>query len=139
MNRVVLVGRLTRDPELRYTPSGNAVANGNIAVNRPYKNQNGETEADFINFVVWRKAAENLANYTKKGSLIGIDGRIQTRSYEGQDGKTVYVTEVLAENIQFLESKKDGKSKQQQRIDNINQNLQQNAQKIDVDDSDLPF
>lgn len=114
MNRVVLIGRLTRDPELRYTPSGNAVANGNIAVNRRYKNQNGETEADFINFVVWRKAAENLANYTKKGSLIGIDGRIQTRSYEGQDGKTVYVTEVLAENIQFLESKKDGKSKQQQ-------------------------
>src|SRR5690625_2851849 len=105
LNRVVLVGRLTRDPELRYTPNGAAVSNFTIAVNRPFKNQQGETEADFINGVVWRKQAENLANYMKKGSQIGVDGRIQTRSYENQEGKTVYVTEVLAESIQFLESR----------------------------------
>ena len=105
LNRVVLVGRLTRDPDLRYTPNGVAVANFNIAVNRPFKNQQGEQEADFINCVTWRKQAENLANYMKKGSMIGVDGRVQTRSFEGQDGKMVYVTEVLAENIQFLESR----------------------------------
>lgn len=142
MNRVVLVGRLARDPELRYTPAGQAVASFTVAVNRPFKNQQGEQETDFINCVVWRKPAENLANYMKKGNLIGIEGRIQTRSYEGKDGKTVYVTEVVAENVQFLESKKSGKAqqpKQQQRIDNMNKNLQQNAQEIDVEDSDLPF
>src|SRR5699024_5038751 len=105
LNRVVLVGRLTRDPDLRYTASGIAVANFTVAANRPFRNQQGEQEADFINCVVWRKTAENLANYMKKGSMIGVDGRIQTRSYEGQDGKMVYVTEVLAENIQFLESR----------------------------------
>lgn len=105
LNRVVLVGRLTRDPDLRYTPSGVAVANFNIAVNRPFSNQQGEREADFVNCVAWRRQAENLANFMKKGSLIGVDGRIQTRSYEGQDGKMVYVTEVVAESIQFLESK----------------------------------
>lgn len=105
LNRVVLVGRLTRDPDLRYTPNGVAVANFNIAVNRPFSNQQGEREADFINGVVWRRQAENLANFMKKGSLIGVDGRLQTRSYEGQDGRTVYVTEVVADSIQFLESK----------------------------------
>lgn len=105
LNRVVLVGRLTRDPDLRYTASGVAVANFTVAANRPFRNQQGEQEADFINCVVWRKTAENLANYMKKGSMIGVDGRIQTRSYEGQDGKMVYVTEVVAENIQFLESR----------------------------------
>ena len=139
LNRVVLVGRLTRDPDLRYTQSGTAVANFILAVDRPFSK---EKETDFINCVVWRKPAENLANYMKKGNLIGIEGRIQTRSYEGKDGKTVYVTEVVAENVQFLESKKSGKAqqpKQQQRIDNMNKNLEQNTQKIDVDDSDLPF
>ena len=140
MNKSILVGRLVRDPELRYTPSGQAVASFTVAVNRPFKNQQGEQEADFINCVVWRKPAENLANYMKKGGLIGVEGRIQTRSYEGQDGKTVYVTEVVAENIQFLESKKSGQQpKQQQRIDNMNKSLQQNAQEIDVEESDLPF
>jgi len=108
LNRVVLVGRLTRDPDLRYTPSGVAVANFTVAANRPFKNQQGEQEADFINCVTWRKQAENLANYMRKGSLIGVDGRIQTRSYEGQDGKMVYVTEVLAESIQFLEPRSGG-------------------------------
>lgn len=105
LNRVVLVGRLTRDPDLRYTPNGVAVANFTIAVNRPFTNQQGSREADFINCVVWRRPAETLANYMKKGNQIGVDGRLQTRSYEGQDGKTVYVTEVVADSVQFLESR----------------------------------
>lgn len=103
MNRVILVGRLTKDPELRYTPSGVAVATFTLAVNRAFTNQQGEREADFINCVIWRKPAENVANFLKKGSLAGVDGRLQTRNYEGQDGKRVYVTEVLAESVQFLE------------------------------------
>ncbi len=105
MNRVVLVGRLTKDPDLRYTPNGVAVATFTLAVNRPFSSQSGEREADFINCVVWRKPAENVANFLKKGSLAGVDGRIQTRNYEGQDGKRVYVTEVQAESVQFLEPK----------------------------------
>jgi single-strand DNA-binding protein len=124
LNRVVLVGRLTRDPDLRYTPNGVAVANFTVAVNRPFKNQQGENEADFISCVVWRKTAENLANYMKKGSMIGVDGRVQTRSYDGQDGKKVYVTEVQAENIQFLESK--GSSGQQGGNQGYNQGYNQN-------------
>ncbi len=103
MNRVVLVGRLTKDPELRYTPSGVAVATFTLAVNRTFTNQSGEREADFINCVIWRRPAENVANFLKKGSLAGVDGRVQTRNYEGQDGKRVYVTEVVAESVQFLE------------------------------------
>jgi single-strand DNA-binding protein len=105
MNRVVLVGRLTKDPDLRYTPNGVPVATFTLAVNRPFSSQAGEREADFINCVVWRKPAENVANFLKKGSLAGVDGRIQTRNYEGQDGKRVYVTEVQAESVQFLEPK----------------------------------
>ena len=105
LNRVVLVGRLTRDPDLRYTPNGVAVANFTIACNRPFSNQQGEREADFINCVVWRKQAENFANYMSKGSLVGVDGRIQTRSFDDQEGKRVFITEVMAESIQFLESR----------------------------------
>lgn len=103
LNRVVLVGRLTKDPELRFTPNGVAVAQFTLAVNRTFTNQQGEREADFINCVVWRRQAENVANFLKKGSLAGVDGRIQTRNYEGQDGRRVYVTEVVAESVQFLE------------------------------------
>ncbi|HDU1041926.1 TPA: single-stranded DNA-binding protein [Listeria monocytogenes] len=105
MNRVVLVGRLTKDPELRYTPAGVAVATFTLAVNRPFKNAQGEQEADFINCVVWRKPAENAANFLKKGSMAGVDGRVQTRNYEDSDGKRVFVTEVVAETVQFLEPK----------------------------------
>ncbi|EAC3654645.1 single-stranded DNA-binding protein [Listeria monocytogenes] len=105
MNRVVLVGRLTKDPDLRYTPAGAAVATFTLAVNRTFTNQQGEREADFINCVVWRKPAENVANFLKKGSMAGVDGRVQTRNYEGNDGKRVYVTEIVAESVQFLESK----------------------------------
>lgn len=90
INRVILVGRLTKDPELRYTPSGVAVATFTLAVNRPFTNQQGEREADFIQCVVWRRQAENVANFLKKGSLAGVDGRLQTRSYENQEGRRVY-------------------------------------------------
>ncbi|WP_068672303.1 single-stranded DNA-binding protein [Oceanobacillus sp. Castelsardo] len=155
MNRTILVGRLTRDPDLRYTPTGNAVANFTVAVNRPFKNQEGQQEADFVNCVTWRKQAENLANYQKKGNLIGVDGRVQTRTYEGQDGKTVYVTEILAESIQFLESKNNGNTGQNNQPGTNTQPNQQNnqnqsnfnnedpfannGQPIDISDDELPF
>lgn len=150
MNRVILVGRLTKDPELRFTPNGVAVATFTLAVNRAFTNQNGEREADFINCVVWRRPAENAANYLKKGSLAGVDGRVQTRHYEGQDGKRVYVTEVLAESVQFLEPKgsSQGDSNIQQRQE-PHHNSQGAAGKdadpfagggqIDISDDDLPF
>ena len=105
INNVVLVGRMTRDAELRRTNSNIAVATFTLAVNRPFKNEAGEREADFINVVIWRQPAENLANWAKKGSLIGITGSIQTRNYENQQGQRVYVTEVVASNFQLLESR----------------------------------
>lgn len=105
MNKVFLIGRLTRDPELRYTSSNIAVATFSIAVDRNFSNAAGEREADFINIVVWRKQAENVKNYMHKGSQVAIDGRIQTRSYDDTDGKKHYVTEVVADNVQFLDSK----------------------------------
>lgn len=105
INNVVLVGRMTRDAELRYTPQNQAVATFTLAVNRNFKNQSGEREADFINVVIWRQQAENLANWAKKGALIGITGRIQTRNYENQQGQRVYVTEVVADSFQLLESR----------------------------------
>lgn len=103
INRAVLTGRLTRDVDLRYTPSGAAVGNFTLAVDRQFTNQNNEREADFINCVIWRKSAENFANFTHKGALVGIDGRIQTRNYENQQGQRVYVTEVVVENFALLE------------------------------------
>ncbi|MBC1521423.1 single-stranded DNA-binding protein [Listeria aquatica] len=154
MNRVVLVGRLTKDPELRYTPAGVAVATFTLAINRNFKNGQGEQEADFINCVVWRKPAENVANFLKKGSLAGVDGRIQTRNYEGQDGKRVYVTEVVAESVQFLEPKVASTSNSNQHVGNqsysqrkapqATQNASSNpfagnGKPIDISDDDLPF
>ena len=105
INRVVLVGRLTRDPELRYTANGAAVASFTVAVNRQFTNSNGERDADFIGCTIWRKAAENFANFTKKGSLVGIDGRILTSSYDNQQGQRVYRTDVVVENFSLLESR----------------------------------
>jgi len=105
INNVVLVGRMTRDAELRYTPQNQAVATFTLAVNRNFKNQSGEREADFINVVIWRQQAENLANWAKKGTLIGITGRIQTRTYENQQGQHVYVMEVVADNFQILQNR----------------------------------
>lgn len=108
INRVVLVGRLTKDPELRYTPNGIASCRFTVAINRTFANQNGERDADFINCQAWRKAAENLANYQRKGALIGLEGRIQTGSYEGQNGHRVYTTDLVADSIQFLEPSRNG-------------------------------
>lgn len=103
INRVVLVGRLTKDPELKYTQSGIAVTRFTLAVNRTFTNQQGQREADFINCVTWRKQAENTANFLRKGSLTGIEGRIQTSSFDGKDGNRVFMTEVVADSVQFLE------------------------------------
>ena len=105
MNKVFLIGRLTRDPELRYTGSNTAVATFSIAINRNFTNSQGEREADFINIVVWRKQAENVKNYLQQGSQVAIDGRIQSRSYEDKEGQKRYVTEVVADNVEFLGSK----------------------------------
>ncbi|GEP23841.1 MAG: single-stranded DNA-binding protein [Lentilactobacillus diolivorans] len=116
LNRAVLTGRLTRDVDLRYTQSGAAVGTFSLAVDRRFTNQQGEREADFINCVIWRKSAENFANFVHKGSLVGIDGRIQTRNYENQQGQRVYVTEVVVENFALLEPKssRHGNSNNQQ-------------------------
>ncbi|OEF99671.1 single-stranded DNA-binding protein [Vulcanibacillus modesticaldus] len=143
LNRVILIGRLTKDPELRYTPSGVAVATFTLAVNRNYTNQQGQREADFINIVTWRGLAENVANYVKKGRLVAVEGRIQTRNYENNDGKRVYVTEVVADNVRFLESNQNrsefhgSPDSKNDRFDNdpfIN-----DGSPIDISDDDLPF
>lgn len=136
LNSVVLVGRLTKDPELRYTPSNQAVATFSLAVNRRFKNQNGDREADFINCVIWRQQAENLANWAKKGALIGITGSIQTRNYENQQGQRVYVTEVVAEQFQLLESQKERGNQSQ---GNSQPDFGHNASPMDISDDDLPF
>lgn len=105
INRVVLVGRLTKDPEFRTTQSGIDVATFTLAVNRNFTNAQGEREADFINIIVFRRQAENVNNYLSKGKLAGVDGRIQSRSYENQEGRRIFVTEVVADSVQFLEPK----------------------------------
>ncbi len=107
MNKVFLIGRLTRNPELRYTGSNTAVASFSIAVNRPFTGQNGERQADFINVVVWRRQAENVKNYLSQGSQVAIEGRLQSRSYDGPDGKRHYVTEVIADNVEFIGAKRN--------------------------------
>ena len=105
INNVVLVGRLTRDVDVRYTQSSVAVGSFSIAVERNFKNAQGERETDFINCVIWRKAAENFARFTRKGSLVGVEGSIQTRNYENNQGQRVYVTEILVDNFSLLEPK----------------------------------
>ena len=107
MNKVILIGRLTRDPELRYTGSNTPVATFSLAVNRPFTNQSGEREADFISCVVWRKLAETVKNYLSQGSQVAVEGRIQTRNYDDQNGQKRYVTEVIVENIDFVGSRRD--------------------------------
>ncbi|HEM3710624.1 TPA: single-stranded DNA-binding protein [Streptococcus suis] len=131
INNVVLVGRMTRDAELRHTPSNQAVATFTLAVNRNFKNQDGEREADFVNCVIWRQQAENLANWVKKGALIGVTGRIQTRSYDNQQGQRVYVTEVVAESFQLLESRGQQSNSQDSSFGN--------SSSMDIQDEDLPF
>ncbi|GCF92400.1 single-stranded DNA-binding protein [Enterococcus florum] len=168
INNVVLVGRLTKDPDLRYTANGTGVATFTLAVNRNFTNQSGNREADFINCVIWRKSAETLANYARKGTLLGVTGRIQTRNYENQQGQRVYVTEVVAENFQLLESRSASEQRQQspnysnnggfQGSSNTNNNFEQSSpsanntmpdfdrdsdpfsgSSIDISDDDLPF
>nr|DAV27074.1 MAG TPA: Single strand binding protein [Caudoviricetes sp.] len=141
INNTVLVGRLTKDVELRYTPSNVAVATFTLAVNRTFKNENGEREADFINCVMWRQQAENLANWCKKGALIGVTGRIQTRSYDNQQGQRVYVTEVVAEQFQLLESKGQQGNQGQQKPQTQQQtpDFSRQGAPMDISDDDLPF
>ncbi|HEM6189494.1 TPA: single-stranded DNA-binding protein [Streptococcus suis] len=136
INNVVLIGRLTRDVELRYTPNNVAVGAFTLAVNRNFKNAAGDREADFINCVMWRQQAENLANWTKKGHLIAITGRIQTRSYDNQQGQRVYVTEVVAESFQVLE-KRDNSA----NYSSIDEQMPPgfSGQPMDISDDDLPF
>ena len=135
INRVVLTGRLTRDVDLRYTQSGAAVATFTLAVDRRFTNQQGEREADFVSCVIWRKSAESFAQYMHKGSLVGIEGRIQTRNYENQQGQRVYVTEVVVENFSFLEPRSRNNAGNQNQggnnygapVNNAPQNQNQNA------------
>ncbi|MFY1048601.1 single-stranded DNA-binding protein [Apilactobacillus sp. 1-1-2] len=137
INRTVLTGRLTDDIDLRYTPSGSAVGNFRLALNRRFTNQNGEREADFINCVVWKKTAENLANFTHKGTLIGVDGRIQTRTYDDKDGKKVYITEVVVEQFALLEPRQDNQVQQTQQ--NNMSPFDNPSNPVDITDDDLPF
>lgn len=160
LNRVILIGRLTRDPELRYTPAGVAVTQFTLAVDRPFTSQGGEKEADFIPVVTWRQLAETCANYLRKGRLVAVEGRIQVRNYENNEGKRVYVTEVIADNVRFLESanrdNSGGGGGQPMREEpsyggggraNNNNNSRSNNQDpfsddgkpIDISDDDLPF
>lgn len=143
LNNVSLVGRLTKDVELRYTSSNVAVATFTLAVNRTFKNENGDREADFINCVMWRQQAENLASWAKKGALIGITGRIQTRSYDNQQEQRVYVTEVVAEQFQLLESKgqqgNQGQQRQQAQQQTPDFSRSANANPFDISSDMLPF
>lgn len=138
LNRVVIIGRLTRDPELRYTPNGTASCTFTLAVERNFKNSNGEREADFIPIVTWRQLAENCANYLRKGRLTAVEGRIQTRSYENNEGRKVYVTEVIADNVRFLESaKNDDRPSNDDRSRNSDPFA--SDEPLDLSDIDLPF
>lgn len=145
LNRSILIGRLTKDPDLRYSPTGVAVCNFTLAVDRPFGGGEGkEKEADFIPIVVWRQSAENCANYLRKGRLCAVEGRIQTRNYENNEGRRVYVTEVVADNVRFLE-------RSEQRSNGNEGGSYQGTGKydrdpfaddgkpIEINDDDLPF
>lgn len=143
INNVVLVGRIVRDPELKYTPSNVAIATFTLAVNRRFKNANGDREADFINCVIWRQSAENLTNWAKKGNLIGITGSIQVRNYDNKEGQRIYVTEVIADNFQMLESGKgqvNQNSHPQSQSNGAKEPDPFSSSKVEeIDDDDLPF
>nr|WP_263324223.1 single-stranded DNA-binding protein [Neobacillus sp. Marseille-Q6967] len=128
INQVTLVGRLTKDPELKVTPEGGHVTNVTLAVSRHFRNQNGEIDADFVQCTLWNKAADNTVQYCRKGSVVGITGRLQTRNYDNREGKRVFVTEVVAESIRFLSSKpatSQNQNQNQNRYQNQNQNQTQ--------------
>jgi len=155
LNRVVLIGRLTRDPELRYTAAGLAVTSFTLAVDRPFTSQTNEREADFLNIVTWRQLAETCANYLRKGKLTAVEGRIQIRNYENNEGIKVYVTEIIADNVRFLEpsgtnreegqgtSNSGNKSQSSNRSQSNDRNNQDpfidDGKPIDISDDDLPF
>mgnify|MGYP000513754876 FL=1 len=157
MNKAILIGRLTKDPELRTTPTGRNVCQFSVAVSRNFTNANGEREADFINCVVWDKQAENLVKYQKKGNQIAVEGRIQTRNYDDKDGKRVYVTEILATSISFLDSKGTGATgntsfnnlPEPPMVDTSSNNMETVSvekdpfeafgDSIEISDNDLPF
>ncbi|PKK93025.1 MAG: single-stranded DNA-binding protein [Tenericutes bacterium HGW-Tenericutes-6] len=138
MNRVILVGRITKDPEVKQTQSNIPVASFTLAVNRQFADQSGERQADFIQCVVWRKQAENLARFVKKGALLGIEGRIQTRTYEAENG-TRYVTEVLCDSIQFLESKGDSEPyEKEEQTSSLQEEFYETSKELAAEE-DLPF
>ena len=167
MNKAILIGRLTRDPELRYTSSNRAVCQFTVAIDRPFTNQaSGQREADFINVVAWDKTGENVGKYMTKGRLIAVEGRIQTRNYENNEGRRVYVTEVIANNVQFLESRNaqntnnnsinsmpeppmektpydfandNEKNETEQTMDTENDSFASFGEQIEISDNDLPF
>lgn len=141
LNRVVLIGRLTRDPELRYTPTGVAVARFTLAVDRPFTNQRGERETDFIRIVTWRQLAELCANYLKKGRLAAVDGRLQISTFDNQEGQRITVSEVVADNVRFLEPARTRPSEgaTPDADDNMDDPFAQAGETIDISDDDLPF
>src|SRR5690625_1547979 len=136
LNRVVLIGRLTKDPELRYSNSGTATCSFTLAVERPFTNQQGEREADFIQIVTWRKLAETCANYLAKGRLTAVEGRVQVRHFDNNEGRRIYVTEIVADNVRFLES---GRQQQNQQQSQSNDPFVGDGKPIDISDADLPF
>ena len=145
MNKIMLIGRLTKDPELRYTQSGTAVASFTLAVDRRFPNQNGEREADFINCVAWNKSAEFVANYFTKGKQMALEGRLQVRSYDGDDGKRRWVTEVVVEQMEFVGSKNDSKDNSGNGNSGSgthsggSSSYEGLGQEVMFDDNDLPF
>ncbi|WP_270768615.1 single-stranded DNA-binding protein [Lacticaseibacillus rhamnosus] len=144
LNSVALTGRLTRDVDLRYTQSGTAVGSFTIAVDRQFRSANGNRDTDFINCAIWRKSAENFANFTHKGSLVGIEGHIQTRTYDNAQGQKVFVTEVIVENFALLEPRQISQDSQQRSTNNPaaasqGNRFANNGQPIDISDDDLPF
>ena len=136
MNKILLIGRLTKDPELRYTQSGTAVASFTLAVNRSFTNQNGEREADFINCVAWQKAAEFVSQYFKKGQQMALEGRLQVRSYDDNNGQRRWVTEVIVEQVEFAGSKQSGQNGQSGRGDDLSYDM---GYEVSFDDEEIPF
>ena len=152
INRVVLVGRLSRDPELRRTPRGEAVTSFTLAVNRNFTSREGQQQADFINCIIWRKPAENVEKYCSKGSLVGVEGRLQTRSYDNSQGKKIYVVEVICDSVQFLETKSARERQLQQmqqpqnkadsktyNSEDLEKEFDNSANTFDILPEDLPF
>jgi len=149
MNKVILIGRLSQDPEMRTTPNGVATTTFSVAVSRNFTNQNGERETDFFRCVAWRKQAENIAKYCQKGSQVAVEGRLQNRSYDAQDGTKRYVTEVIADNVSFLGSRGDSGNNNSSAPSNMGNDVEVNdasedpfkdfGDEVIIDDGDLPF